>query len=142
MRKERAARPEGTKTRPGRRVPAPLRLADDESIASHDSRVLWWQAREFTFTDSAPSPSDQRKTVAEMLNPLLSRLARKEKPATPHVTESRPGIDEQSKGDAETKTVPLKKRDTESKPVAKPKTDKKPKKNAQPRPATEDINPM
>ncbi|HXX58602.1 MAG TPA: hypothetical protein VEI96_11425 [Thermodesulfovibrionales bacterium] len=111
-------------------------------IASRDARVLWWQAREFTFAGSAPSPSDRMKMVAEMLNPLLPLLARKEKPDGLPSTGYRGGIDDQSKGDAETKAEPIKKSDTDSKPSAKQKTDKKPKKSTQPRPTTEDINPM
>jgi len=107
-------------------------------IASRDARVLWWQAEEFAFTSSAPSPSDQEKMMAEMLNPLLAHLAKKEKPV---IAETPPRCDGRSQGDAETKTEPLK-GDTEPKPVTKPKAEKRLRKSPQPQPSTEDVNPM
>jgi len=52
-------------------------------VSSRDSRVLWFQAADFSFKDGQISKSDQKELLNRMLSPLLSLLGKREKPLQP-----------------------------------------------------------
>ncbi len=95
-------------------------------ISSKDSRILWWQAVEFSFREGSLAPSDQKALLSEMLAPLLSHLGKREKPSPTPAVKSEPKTEEQPK----TETPP--------KGGTKPKIERKPDKGTKP----DDISPM
>lgn len=105
-------------------------------ISTIDSRLLFWQAADFTHKGGPIDPNAQRELLSRMLGPLLATIATREKtPAPPPVRQ--PAAETPRKTDIRP-----------AEPEALPKTEKKPKgdrrqdKGRKPSPASEDISPM
>jgi hypothetical protein len=97
-------------------------------ISSRDSRVLWWQAVDFSFSE-ALSVSEQRNVLNTMLSPLLEEAGKKKKP--------------QSKQDTGSpKPESPKRRETLPSTHTKPKAGNKPVQNTGPLTLSCDISPM
>jgi len=105
-------------------------------ISTGDSRLLFWQAADYTHKGAPIDPYAQRELLSKMFGPLLANIAKREKPAAPR-TARQPAAEAPRKTDI----MP-------PEPEALPKTEKKPKsdrrqdKGRKPPPASEDISPM
>ncbi|MEW6107590.1 MAG: hypothetical protein AB1632_00255 [Nitrospirota bacterium] len=87
-------------------------------VSSEDSRVLWWQAVEFSFREGHLSASDQKSLLSKILSPLLIYMGKRDKP---------PAII----------SPPV-----HPKTEIQPKTGTKPDKDSPPLPSPADISPM
>jgi hypothetical protein len=98
-------------------------------ISSRDSRVLWWQAIDFSFPEVF-SVTEQRNVLNTMLSPLLEEAGKKTQP--------------QSKQDAGSPRPESPKRKETYPPSmdTKPKPGNKPVQNTGPLPLSGDISPM
>lgn len=105
-------------------------------ISTRDSRLLFWQAADFTHEGGPIDPNAQRDLLSKMFGPLLANIAKREKPAayrpvrqpsaeTPRKTDIRP---------AEPEALP--------KIEKKPKSDRRQDKGRKGPPVSEDISPM
>jgi hypothetical protein len=59
-------------------------------ISSRDSRLLFWQAAEFSLKGSRTVTEGQRRLVLQMLEPLVAHAARRQKPVLPAPTAAEP----------------------------------------------------
>lgn len=101
-------------------------------ISSKDSRVLWFQAVDFSFKDDQIAKSDQKELLNKMLSPLILLLGKRE----------RPGLPSQPKQELQLRTEPEQKPATEQKSDPQSKGDKKTKPSRKPQQAPEDVSPM
>jgi hypothetical protein len=101
-------------------------------ISSKDSRVLWFQAVDFSFKDNQIAKSDQKELLNKMLSPLIPLLGKRE----------RSGLPSQPKQELQLKTEPEQKPATEQKSDPQSKGDKKTKPSRKPQQAPEDVSPM
>jgi hypothetical protein len=105
-------------------------------ISTKDSRLLFWQAADFTHKGGPIDPNAQRELLSKMFGPLLANIATREKPPAPPPVRQ-PVAETPRKPDikpAEPEALP--------KIEKKPKSDKKQDKGRKPSPASEDISPM
>ncbi|MDP2157168.1 MAG: hypothetical protein Q8K68_05615, partial [Nitrospirota bacterium] len=97
-------------------------------ISSKDSRVLWYQAADFSFSGTQISKSDQKKLLNKMLSSLIPLLGKRE----------RPGLLPQPKQELQQKVEP----EAEQRSDPQFKGDKKTKPSRKPEQAPEDVSPM
>jgi hypothetical protein len=105
-------------------------------ISTKDSRLLFWQAADFSRKGSPIDPNAQRKLLSKMLGPLLANIATREKTPAP-LPARQPAAETPRKTDirpAESEALP--------KTEKKPKSDRRQDKGRKPYPASEDISPM
>ncbi len=104
-------------------------------FSTKDSRLLFWQAADFTHKRGPIDPNAQKELLARMLGPALANLAKREKPATHHPLQQ-PAAETRRKADT--------KPEQEAPPKAekRPKSDRRHDKGRKPPPASEDVSPM
>ncbi len=107
-------------------------------ISSKDSRVLWFQAADFTFKGQQLMKSDQKELLNKMLSPLIPLLGKREKPFIP--AQQKQEI--QQKSEPEQKSEPQQKSDQQPKSDKKTKSSKKPDRGVKPELSPEDVSPM
>jgi len=107
-------------------------------VSSKDSRVLWFQAADFTFKDQQITKSDQKELLNKMLSPLIPLLGKREKALMP----AQPKQEMQQKLDPDQKPEPQLKSDQQPKPDRKAKPSKKPDRGVKPGLSPEDVSPM
>ena len=112
-------------------------------ISTKDSRVLFWQAADFTHKGGRIDPGAQRELLSKMLGPVVANVAKKERPTAPlplrqPKTEAPQGI--LTKPEAEARPKP----DTPQKIEKKPKVDRRRDRDKEraPAPPSEDVSPM
>ena len=88
-------------------------------LSLKDSRVIWWQAVEFTLTQGTVVQTEQKALLSKMLSPVLQYIGKKEKPALIPV-QQQPKIGEQP---AMPGTEPQPKTDIKPKPGKKQEKD-------------------
>lgn len=107
-------------------------------VSSKDSRVLWFQAADFSYKDNQIAKSNQKELLSSMLSPLLPLLGKREKP----------GLPAQSKQEMQHKVEPVQKPEAQQNTESQPKSDKKnkmpkrPDKGVKPQQELEDVSPM
>lgn len=112
-------------------------------LSVHDSRVLWWQAADYSLSGDTLPRTDQKALLAKMLEALFPRLARRERPAPPPVPKTQPRPEEQPRVDAPVPPEPEQQKDEpSSKPELRPKADKKPERKPKATPPPAEISPM
>jgi TolB-like protein len=105
-------------------------------ISSGDSRILFWQAADFSFKGARIDPDAQRELISRMLEPLVANAAKRNKALmTPPVHRKaleapKQAVDEESKPESQPKAE------------KKQKTDKRHEREQRPPVAPEDISPM
>ncbi len=108
-------------------------------VSSKDSRLLFWQAAEFSFRDSRSDPDAQRRLIAGMLAPLTSRVAARQRPAPPapaaHIAETPSENAKQEAGEPQKKESPVKEEKRQ-------KQDKRRERMPAPAVVPEEISPM
>ncbi len=112
-------------------------------ISTKDSRVLFWQAADFTHKEGPIDRGAQQKLLSKMLGPLVANIAKKEGPPAPPPPQ-------QPKAEAPHGIVTRPETEARPKPDAPSKIEKKPKvdrrrdrdRERAPAPPSEDISPM
>ncbi len=107
-------------------------------VSSKDSRVLWFQAADFTFKGQQLIKSDQKELLNKMLSPLIPLLGKREKPLMP--AQQKQEI--QQKAEPEQKSEPQQKSDQLPRSDKKTKPSKKSDKGVKPELTPEDVSPM
>ena len=109
-------------------------------ISSADSRILFWQAADFSFQGERIDPASQRKLISGMLEPLVANAAKRGKPLmTPPV---------QPKAVEAPEAAPKHAIEQGPKPGSQPraekkqKTDRRHEREPKPPAVPEDISPM
>ena len=92
-------------------------------LSSKDSRILWWQAADFSIKGDTASEDQQKAFLSDMLSTLIEHIGNKEKPVIAPA-KHQPKTEEQPKTDTS------------------PKTQKKYKKDTKPAPPAGEISPM
>jgi hypothetical protein len=92
-------------------------------LSSKDSRVLWWQAADFSMKDDTAAEDQQKALLSGMLSTLIQHIGNKKRPVTAPA-KHQPKTEEQPKTDT------------------LPKTQKKYKKDIKPAPPVDEIGPM
>jgi hypothetical protein len=107
-------------------------------VSSKDSRVLWFQAADFSFKDNQITKSNQKDLLSSMLSPLLPLLGKREKPVLPaqSTQEIKHKVEPVQKPEAQQKSDPQPKSDKKTKPS------RKPDKGTKPQQEPEDVSPM
>ncbi len=103
-------------------------------ISTNDSRLLFWQAADFTYKGGLIDPNAQRELLSKMFGPLLANIAKRKKPPAPHPV-LQPAAETPQRTDA--RQVP----DTLPKTEKKPKSERRHDKGRKPA-ASEDVSPM
>lgn len=110
-------------------------------ISTKDSRVLFWQAADFTSKEGPMDPVAQKELLLRMLGPVLANVAKRESPVKPASLErplgaAAPKIESGPEAEVQPKT------ELQPKPEKKTKNDKRRDKGRKPSPPSEDISPM
>ena len=92
-------------------------------LSSKDSRILWWQAADFSMKDGSAIEDQQKALLSKMLSTLIEHIGTKDKPVIAPA-KHQPKTEEQPKTDTS------------------PKTQKKYKKDIKPAPPADEISPM
>jgi len=107
-------------------------------VSSNDSRVLWFQAADFSFKGNQISKSDQKELLSTMLSPLLPLLGKREKPVIP----VQPRQEMKHKAESVLKPEALRKSDPQPKSDKKTKPSRRSDKGIKLQQEPEDVSPM
>jgi hypothetical protein len=108
-------------------------------ISTKDSRVLFWQAADFTQKEGPIDPVAQREFLSGMLKPVLAHAAKKEAPPEP-LASQQPRTEAPTRPEADMRPGPA----APSKIEKKPKVDRRRDRDREltPAPPSEEISPM
>jgi len=109
-------------------------------ISSKDSRVLFWQAADFTVKEGPIDGTIQKEFLSKLLAPVLANAARRDKPSIAPVPTHAPKTESPKVEMRQETETP--KDEHQPKAEKKPKADRRHDKGRRPAPATEDISPM
>ncbi|MBI5073980.1 MAG: hypothetical protein HZB62_02235 [Nitrospirae bacterium] len=107
-------------------------------VASRDSRVLWFQAADFSFQGDQITKNDQKELLSRMLSSLMPVLGKKDRP----VPQAQPKQELQQKTEPDQRSEQPQKPDQMPRSEKKAKPSKKPEKDVRPPQAAEDVSPM
>jgi hypothetical protein len=107
-------------------------------LSSKDSRVIWWQAVDFSAKQGAVVQTEQKALLAQMLSPVLQHIGKKEKPVVIPVQPLQPTIETRPKIEIR----PVKPAEPQLKTDIKPKPKKKQEKDQKSPAPADNISPM